>query len=542
MTDLPIASPPSAPATSTWPTANAGTRAAPARNATLQPNASPFQDALALELGLGTEGAFPPGVGVPAAAAKAGGGLKPGEDTAQAAIAADAPFGLALVGMPPLPSTLASRSLPAVAASASLSPAFAPMETGPAGLAPDPRKEPLAATAAAPTFEPDSPIAASAAAFTLPGKYSPSAQGEIRREITLDTKLLDQHKAPPEPSAAIYAGGAAPAEVAHAPVAALEARVGERGRDQGLGDKLAWMAGQRQQVAQLQPNPADLGAPKIAPTLDHDRLVAQSVFARVTAREAIAPAMPRLREILADSGILRGNTGVSSPALRGQFSPSGAGEIAQTSAAQQLEPQLPIDSAAADIIPLGQFHQSAEDEIGHKIVFDTGLPHRHIATPAPAPAIYSSGAAMAQAAPVAALEARLGERGWDQGLGDKLVWMAGHGQQVAELHLNPPDLGPLKITLTLDQDQASAQFITAHASVSDAIETAMPRLREMLADSGITLGNASVSTDAFREQAQPQHQPRAYPAAPAAAAADPGVVIRENRLLRRSHGLVDTFA
>lgn len=71
----------------------------------------------------------------------------------------------------------------------------------------------------------------------------------------------------------------------------------------------------------------------------------------------------------------------------------------------------------------------------------------------------------------------------------------------------------------------------------------MPRLREMLADSGITLGNTSVGTDAFREQAQPQQESRAYAAAPAAAAADPGAVARgEQLLLRRARGLVDTFA
>ena len=134
----------------------------------------------------------------------------------------------------------------------------------------------------------------------------------------------------------------------------------------------------------------------------------------------------------------------------------------------------------------------------------------------------------------------MGEHGWDQALGDKLVWMAGQKQQVAELHLNPPELGPLKITLTLNHDQASAQFVSEHAAVRDALETAMPRLREMLADSGITLGNTSVSTDAFREPAQ--HEPHARPAPTIAAAADPDAVARGERPLRSVHGLVDTFA
>jgi flagellar hook-length control protein FliK len=36
--------------------------------------------------------------------------------------------------------------------------------------------------------------------------------------------------------------------------------------------------------------------------------------------------------------------------------------------------------------------------------------------------------------------------------------------------------------------------------VRDAVENAMPKLREMLADSGITLGNATVSDQAPRER------------------------------------------
>jgi flagellar hook-length control protein FliK len=68
----------------------------------------------------------------------------------------------------------------------------------------------------------------------------------------------------------------------------------------------------------------------------------------------------------------------------------------------------------------------------------------------------------------------------------------------------------------------------------------MPRLREMLADSGITLGNASVGTEAFREPAQ--QQPRTHVAQPDVVAADSGMVASGERLLRPMLGLVDTFA
>jgi flagellar hook-length control protein FliK len=68
----------------------------------------------------------------------------------------------------------------------------------------------------------------------------------------------------------------------------------------------------------------------------------------------------------------------------------------------------------------------------------------------------------------------------------------------------------------------------------------MPRLREMLADSGITLGNTSVGTDAFREQAQPQQRPQSAPTV--AGAADSVFVAGGERSLNRARGQVDTFA
>jgi flagellar hook-length control protein FliK len=119
--------------------------------------------------------------------------------------------------------------------------------------------------------------------------------------------------------------------------------------------------------------------------------------------------------------------------------------------------------------------------------------------------------------------------------------MAGQHLKVAELHLNPPELGPLQITLTVNNDQASAQFVSQHASVREAIEAAMPRLREMLAEGGITLGNTSVSADSFQNQTQSEQNARNH-AARSAAQADTGATFRSTQPLRATRGLVDIFA
>ncbi len=95
---------------------------------------------------------------------------------------------------------------------------------------------------------------------------------------------------------------------------------------------------------------------------------------------------------------------------------------------------------------------------------------------------------------------RVGSAEWGGAVGEKVVWMVNQSHQVAELHLNPPNLGPLEVRLTISNDQASALFVSHHSAVREAIETALPRLREMLADNGIMLGNVTVGSESFSQQ------------------------------------------
>jgi flagellar hook-length control protein FliK len=59
----------------------------------------------------------------------------------------------------------------------------------------------------------------------------------------------------------------------------------------------------------------------------------------------------------------------------------------------------------------------------------------------------------------------------------------------------------MEIRLSISNDQVSALFVSHQPAVREAIEAAMPRLREMFAESGMMLGNASVTSDSL-----PQHQ------------------------------------
>lgn len=83
--------------------------------------------------------------------------------------------------------------------------------------------------------------------------------------------------------------------------------------------------------------------------------------------------------------------------------------------------------------------------------------------------------------------------------------------QQAELHLNPVDLGPVRITLDVSGDQASLHLAAAHALTREGLQRALPELREALASQGLSLGQAEVGTHAGqgRGEGHAQAQERA---------------------------------
>ena len=144
------------------------------------------------------------------------------------------------------------------------------------------------------------------------------------------------------------------------------------------------------------------------------------------------------------------------------------------------------------------------------------------------------------------VDIKVGTPGWDTAFSQRVAWAATNQHQVVELRLNPPNLGPVEIRITVNNDQTTAMFVSAHASVRDSIESALPRLREMLAESGLTLGNVNVSSQSFQQQqqaAQNEEQSKSQQkGAPLDLALDAARPLQNVNLLRAHNGLVDTFA
>ncbi|EBX4280354.1 flagellar hook length control protein FliK [Salmonella enterica subsp. enterica serovar Napoli] len=121
----------------------------------------------------------------------------------------------------------------------------------------------------------------------------------------------------------------------------------------------------------------------------------------------------------------------------------------------------------------------------------------------------SSATAQPQPLPVASapvLSAPLGSHEWQQTFSQQVMLFTRQGQQSAQLRLHPEELGQVHISLKLDDNQAQLQMVSPHSHVRAALEAALPMLRTQLAESGIQLGQSSISSESFAGQQQSSSQ------------------------------------
>jgi flagellar hook-length control protein FliK len=80
-----------------------------------------------------------------------------------------------------------------------------------------------------------------------------------------------------------------------------------------------------------------------------------------------------------------------------------------------------------------------------------------------------------------------------QQLGEKIRWMVNARQSMAEIRLDPPELGSMQVRVNVSGDSATVNIVVQSIQAKDALNEAVPRLREMLADQGIELSESFVS-------------------------------------------------
>ena len=87
------------------------------------------------------------------------------------------------------------------------------------------------------------------------------------------------------------------------------------------------------------------------------------------------------------------------------------------------------------------------------------------------------------------------------------------GTMSAELHLNPAEMGPISVKISLDGQSAQVDFAAANLETRRAIEASLPMLSASLDDAGFSLGGSGVSDQSPQQQFnQAAGQPGGAPA------------------------------
>ncbi|MFT6050640.1 MAG: hypothetical protein ACI9B9_000278 [Halioglobus sp.] len=105
----------------------------------------------------------------------------------------------------------------------------------------------------------------------------------------------------------------------------------------------------------------------------------------------------------------------------------------------------------------------------------------------------TDGAAALKMTAVSTMTMAPGEPSWNNEFAARVSVVVKNGLQEASLQLNPPELGRLDVKISTDGDQTKIVFNVQNGAAKDAIELAMPRLREMLEQSGLQLAHSDVS-------------------------------------------------
>ena len=82
-----------------------------------------------------------------------------------------------------------------------------------------------------------------------------------------------------------------------------------------------------------------------------------------------------------------------------------------------------------------------------------------------------------------------------QQLNEKIRWMVNARNTMAEIRLDPPELGSMQVRVNVAGDAASVSFVVQSQQAKEALADAMPKLRDMLSEQGIELGDAQVRKD-----------------------------------------------
>ncbi len=132
---------------------------------------------------------------------------------------------------------------------------------------------------------------------------------------------------------------------------------------------------------------------------------------------------------------------------------------------------------------------------------------------------------------------------WAAALQNQVLWLTGRNIQTAEIRLNPAELGPLQVQISVDDNSVDITFRATQAVTREALEIALPRLKDMLAENGMSLAGASVSDQGIADQRDDGDRSTAADIGPGDEDTTQAVsdLLPDRRTTKEPTGLVDTY-
>jgi flagellar hook-length control protein FliK len=234
-----------------------------------------------------------------------------------------------------------------------------------------------------------------------------------------------------------------------------------------------------------------------------------------------------------------------------------AEQVTSRSSAAAVATDLRVDQASpiAAPTPVGEVADAAARPVSRDATVDALTPATAVSpvdAPAAAPAApplapahshasSASSTAAAQTLPGQGAPIDTRADNWHEALASRVQVLVDQHVGEAHIKLNPPELGAVDIKISLVDDKTFVQLTAGNSAARDELTQSLPRLRELLSASGLSLGGASVQGGSAGQSGQDAAPRVAVPAYAPFAAADAGEP-EPVRAAARTVGRIDLFA
>ncbi|HEY7773598.1 MAG TPA: flagellar hook-length control protein FliK [Marinagarivorans sp.] len=101
------------------------------------------------------------------------------------------------------------------------------------------------------------------------------------------------------------------------------------------------------------------------------------------------------------------------------------------------------------------------------------------------------------------VNAKFGSPGWAEQLAERSANLASQNIRQAEIQLNPQEMGPIHIKISMTNDQAAVTFAAQNAAVREALDATMQRLKDAFDADGLELVQSDVKDQQHSSDQQP---------------------------------------